>query len=188
MAKSPVSVFSPQRLDAWRFAQAGATLEGEQPLNSFQRLSQDLHSAAPADAHVRWSTRGELREAPGGGAPQAWLHLQAQTQVPLTCQRCLSAVQEFVEVDHWFRFVADEAAAEALDDDVEEDLLALEPRPSLIELIEDELILSLPLVPLHTECPQPLPNGAAAPDGHQPAEGSERPHPFAALAKLKGGS
>ena len=188
MAKSPASVFSPQRLDAWRFAQAGAHLEGEEPLSAFRRLAEDLHSPVATDAHVRWSADGALREAAGGGAPQAWLHLQAQTQVPLTCQRCLAAVQEFVEVDRWFRFVADEAAAEALDDEVEEDLLALEPRPSLIELLEDELILSLPLVPLHTECPQPLPAGAPPAGGAEPAEGSERPHPFAALAKLKGRS
>lgn len=188
MAKSPASVFSPQRLDAWRFAQAGASLEGELPLSGLQRLGQDLHGPAATDAVVRWSAHGELREGPGGGAPQAWLHLKAQTQVPLTCQRCLAAVLESIDVDRWFRFVADEAAAEALDDEVEEDLLALEPRPSLIEVIEDELILSLPLVPLHEECPQPLPGTEAGPNESQPKDGSERPHPFAALAKLKGRS
>lgn len=188
MAKSPASVFSPQRLDAWRFAQAGAHLQGEQSLVDFRRLVQDLHGPVPADVPVRWSAQGELREAAGGGAPQAWLHLQVQTQVPLTCQRCLSVMQEGIEVDRWFRFVADEAAAEALDDDTEEDLLALEPRPSLIELVEDELILALPLVPLHAQCPQPLPAGAAPTDGELPSDGSERPHPFAALAKLKGGA
>jgi uncharacterized protein len=94
-------------------------------------------------------------------------------------------VQTPVEVDRWFRFVADEATAEALDDDSEEDLLALEPRPSLVELVEDELILSLPLVPLHERCPQPL-STADGPAGGEKAPGSERPHPFAALAKLKG--
>ena len=63
MAKSPVSSFSPQRLDAWRFAQAGATLEGEQPLSAFRRLSQDLHNPAAADGLVHWSAQGEMREA-----------------------------------------------------------------------------------------------------------------------------
>lgn len=188
MAKSPASSFSPQRLDAWRFAQAGATLEGEQPLSALRRLSQDLHGPAAPESLVHWSARGEMREATGGAAPQAWLHLTAQAQVPLTCQRCLAAVQESIEVDRWFRFVADEAAAEAQDDEADEDLLALEPRPSLIDLVEDELILSLPLVPLHGQCPQPLPVGAAEPGEEPPGGGSERPHPFAALAKLKGRS
>ena len=189
MAKSPDSVFNPQRLDAWRFAQAGASLQGEQPLSAFKRLAEDLHAPASSDALVRWRASAELRDGPGGAAPQAWLHLQAQTQVPLTCQRCLAAVLENIDVDRWFRFVADEAAAEALDDDVEEDLLALEPRPSLIELVEDELILSLPLVPLHEQCPQPLPGaGTSEPADQAAAADSERPHPFAALAKLKGRS
>lgn len=183
MAKPPISEFKPQRLDAWRFAQAAARLEGEQPLASFERLALDLHAPASTDASVHWSAQGDMREQ--AGAPQAWLHLQAQTRVPLTCQRCLAAVHESISVDRWFRFVADEAAAEALDDEVEEDLLSLEPRPSLLEVIEDELILSLPLVPLHEQCPQPLAGVAIRQEGDaEPA--SERPHPFAALAKLKG--
>lgn len=183
MAKPPVSDFKPQRLDAFRFAQAAARLEGEQPLASFARLALDLHEPASSDASVHWSAQGELREQ--AGVSHAWLHLQAQTRVPLTCQRCLAAVQESVEVDRWFRFVADEAAAEAQDDEVEEDLLALEPRPSLLDVIEDELILSLPLVPLHDQCPQPLAGAPIRQEG-EPEPASERPHPFAALAKLKG--
>jgi uncharacterized protein len=121
-------------------------------------------------------------------APQAWLHLRADARVPLTCQRCLGPVQTPIEVDRWFRFVADEATAEAQDDDSEEDLLALEPRPSLIEIIEDELIMSLPLVPVHERCPQPLPDGGGSQAEGDQGGGSERPHPFAGLAKLKGRS
>ncbi|MBN9369546.1 DUF177 domain-containing protein [Hydrogenophaga sp. YM1] len=184
-SKPPASVFNPQRLDALRFAQAGARLEGDPPLTGFARLAGDLHPPVDPSERVRWQARGEMRDGPTGGAPQAWLHLEARALVPLTCQRCLAPVQTPVEVDRWFRFVADEATAEALDDDSEEDLLALEPRPSLVELVEDELILSLPLVPLHERCPQPL-SAADGPAGGEKAPGSERPHPFAALAKLKG--
>lgn len=184
-SKPPASVFNPQRLDALRFAQSGARLDGDPPLGDFQRLADDLHAPVDPAERVRWQARGEMRAGPTGGAPQAWLHLEARTHVPLTCQRCLGPVRIPLEVERWFRFVADEATAEALDDDSEEDLLALEPRPSLIGLIEDELILSLPLVPLHERCPQPLPAAIEA-DGGEKAPGSERPHPFAALAKLKG--
>ena len=48
-------------------------------------------------------------------------------------------------------------------------------------LVEDELLLAMPLVPMHGTCPQPL-TGA-------PAEVSEEPraNPFAALAALKRG-
>ena len=185
-SKPPASVFNPQRLDALRFAQAGARLEGDPPLTGFARLASDLHPPVDPSERVRWQAQGEMRAGPTGGAPQAWLHLEARALVPLTCQRCLAPVQTPVEVDRWFRFVADEATAEALDDDSEEDLLALEPRPSLVELVEDELILSLPLVPLHERCPQPLLAAEEPVGGEKAASGSERPHPFAALAKLKG--
>ncbi len=185
-SKPPTSVFNPQRLDALRFAQAGARLDGDPPLTAFQRLAGDLHGPVDPEQRVPWRAQGEMRPGPTGGAAQAWLHLEASTRVPLTCQRCLAPVQTSIEVDRWFRFVADEATAEAQDDDSEEDLLALEPRPSLIDVIEDELILSLPLVPLHERCPDPLPAAGDGADGEKPA-GSERPHPFAALAKLKGG-
>jgi uncharacterized protein len=36
-------------------------------------------------------------------------------------------------------------------------VLALEPALDLKELVEDELLLALPLVPRHEVCPEPLP-------------------------------
>src|SRR3990167_6854852 len=130
--------------------------------------------------------RGGVWGGGGGGAePAVWLHLQAETVAPLTCQRCLGAVETPLQVDRWFRFVADEATAAAEDNDCEEDLLPLEPRPSLYELLEDELLMALPLVPMHDACPVPVSmqsGDVAAADG--PVE-EQRPHPFAALSRLK---
>ena len=63
----------------------------------------------------------------------------------------------------------------------------LERALKLLDLLEDELILALPIVPRHTVCPDPLaydPGVAAAEDSAQ----TEAPaHPFAALAGLKRG-
>mgnify|MGYP001810810688 CR=1 FL=1 len=175
--------FNPHRLDAMRMARQGALLQGRRPLAHFSRLLEDLHAPVDAGAEVAWSANAELRTAPSG-APEAWLHLEATSLVPLTCQRCLEAVQTGLAVDRWFRFVADEAAALAEDDDCEEDLLALEPRPDLLAVIEDELIMELPLVPMHGRCPDTP--AALAPAPETPAA-DERPHPFSALARLKGG-
>ena len=62
-------------------------------------------------------------------------------------------------------------------------MLALGPPLDVLELIEDELILALPLVPRHEpHCPVPL----AAPEGAVSAA-PEEPHPFAALAALRKG-
>jgi uncharacterized protein len=52
-------------------------------------------------------------------------------------------------------------------------------RLDLLPLLEDELILAVPLVPRHERCPEPLPLPADEPD-EMPAE-----HPFAKLAALK---
>lgn len=177
--------FNPRRLDARRFAQVGATLTGELALTELSRLAQDLAGPIAPDARANWSARGTLRPGPAGTAPDPWLHLQVQATVPLTCQRCLAAVDTGLLVDRWFRFVADEATAEAQDDDCEEDLLPLEPRPDLADVIEDELIMALPLVPMHERCPTPpAALQAIQPDEAPPETG--RPHPFAALEKLKG--
>lgn len=169
------------------FALAGGELQADEPLARFERLAAEAvaHDGLSPDLQVRWTARGEMRPAATGGAPAPWLHLEAQTTVPVTCQRCLGPVQTALVVDRWFRFVADEATAAALDDDCEEDLLALEPRPNLHELLEDELLMELPLVPMHDACPVPVVMHAADPgvaaDGGEP----ERRNPFAELARLK---
>ncbi len=89
---------------------------------------------------------------------------------------------EALSVDRAFRFVADEATAMAEDDEAEEDLLVLGPAFDALALIEDELLMALPLVPRHPACPQPLsgPEGLAEP----PPE-LARPNPFAVLSGLK---
>ena len=93
------------------------------------------------------------------------------------------AVDVPLEVDREFRFVADEATAEALDDESEEDLLALSREFDLHELIEDELLMALPVVPKHDECPTSVPL-ASSDDDFEEAN-AEKPNPFAALAALR---
>ena len=75
-----------------------------------------------------------------------------------------------------------EAEAEAQDDDAEEDLLVLEPQFDLLALLEDELLMAFPLVPMHEQCPSP-PSFQAG-EAELPPEDA-KPHPFAALAQLK---
>lgn len=169
------------RLDLHRVADESATLEGAWPLSALSRLMQD---AGPAgDGQVHWSVRGE-RRTPPGGRPEPWLHLTAEATVRLDCQRCLQPVDETLAVARSFRFVADEATAEREDEQAEEDVLALPPRGrlDLQPLVEDELILALPIVPRHAECPAPPPLQAADPGA---AEEAPKVNPFAALAALK---
>ena len=175
---------SPDRLDVKAFAQAGAHLSGHDTLLRYQRLAEEARGLHP-DLRVDWSADGEIRSTHGLGA-ETWLRLKADATVPLICQRCLQPVDVPLQVDREFRFVADEATAEALDDDCEEDLLALRRDFNLRELIEDELIMALPIVPRHDECPQPV--QLASSDADFAAASASVPNPFAALAGLaKGG-
>ena len=111
----------PNSLDLRHLAQSGDTVSGEGAMALFPRLAAEAADAEPRQ--VRWSARAEWRRAvaaPGMGAaqpPVLWLHLNASTELPLTCQRCLTPVTESLAVDRWFRFVADEATAAAEDED-----------------------------------------------------------------------
>lgn len=179
--------FDPQRLDLPLFCRQAAQLQGDWPQAGFTRLQDSLHPL-PGDRlppPVRWRAEGSALPVTGG-EPELWLHLRAQTEVVLQCQRCLQPSTEALEVDRRLRFVRGEDEAARLDEDSDDDVLALQARTDLHELLEDELILALPLVPMHEQCPQPLrvePHerpAAAAGAGEQTP-----PHPFAALGALR---
>ena len=171
----------PQSLDVRVFSRDGATLSGQAPLAQWERLSAESEDGLVSPP-VKWQARGEA--VPEVGAQdQVWLHLQVNAVLPLLCQRCLSPLLTAVDVDRSFRFVADEATAMALDDEEEEDLLVTSREFNLIDLVEDEVILAMPLVPLHEACPEPLHMSVEDPQFEQ--EEQKRPHPFAALAGLK---
>ncbi len=174
--------FDPLRLDVTAFAKAAAELEGRWPLRQFDRLTESaVLDALPADGgDVAWHARGESRTMRGAEA-QVWLHVGATTRVPLECQRCLQAVDVPLALERSFLFVHGEDAAAQLDTDSEDDVLALTRALDLRELVEDELLLALPIVPRHEVCPVPL----VAPESvDEPL--ADKPNPFAALAALKG--
>lgn len=177
-------ITDPRRLDVAAFARAEAVLEGELASVDLPRLAA---SALPADdgatpPPVRWRAEGSLRPVTGS-EPEIWLRLQGEGAVTLQCQRCLQPVVEPLAVDRRFRFVRGEDEAARLDEELEDDVLALERSFDVIELLEDEFLLELPLVPRHESCPQPLP--MAVEPVEAPAE--ERSHPFAALEALRKG-
>ena len=173
-----------RRLNMQAFAQEGAPLIETTLLQNMERLAQEAKALAP-DSTVNWQARAELR--PGSGADDdVWLHLVAKTSVPLTCQRCMGTVATPLEVDQWYRFVATEDIAMAQDDESEEDLLVMEPHFDLLTVLEDELLMALPLVPMHDECPvAPVLQVGEEALAAQATEAGEKPNPFAVLAQLK---
>lgn len=173
--------FSADRLDVKAFAVGKGQLSGHDSLLKYKRLAQVAPKLHP-ELYVDWRATGELRERLGG-VGQVWLHLLANAQFPVVCQRCLQPMDVPLAVDRWFRFVADEATAQAQDDESEEDLLVLSREFALHELIEDELLLDMPLVPRHEHCPVAVKMSAGEEEIEpEPARAS---NPFAALADFK---
>jgi uncharacterized protein len=187
--------FRADRLDVAALATADGYLAGDDSLQKYERLKLEscrLEVDLADKERVVWRATGELVDSAGENGkikPQVWLYVTAQTHLPQTCQRCLGEVSTLLEVERSYRFVADEATAEAQDDACEEDLLAISREFNLLALIEDELLMALPQVPLHDVCPV-QPKMAAVDDDFEfgaDADGvAGKPNPFAVLAALKG--
>ena len=173
--------FAPSRLDVIGFAEEAASLSGSDGVEGYARLGAELADAATR-AHVDWTAVGESR--PGAdGAPVAWLHLQADTTLPFVCQRCLAPVPLSLKVDRWFRFAADEEVAAIEDEEADEDVLVAARDFDLKSLIEDELLMEIPVTPRHDVCPEPVQLSAEDPDFEEAS--AARPNPFAVLGALK---
>lgn len=152
-------------------------LEGVEPLESFGRLMEDLPKQTET-TEVKWSLQGHQK---AHGPALVTLRVSANPQ--LQCQRCLGLFHYAVDNDVELEVVT---SAKALDADVSESgeidneaydkILANKP-VDVLELVEDELILSLPYIPKHEECEHLV---------DLPEDNLEKkPSPFAVLEKLK---
>ena len=172
-------------LTAWthanvaELARTQTQLEGELPLSACKRLLADVLAAEPSAVFVQWRVSAFQRTASGETRPRPWLQLTAQADVHVTCQSCLEPMAVPLHVDRLFRFVATEEEALLEDEESEEDVLSEPQDVDLFALLEDEMLLALPLVPRHGGCI------AEYQDVDAPAVIEEKPNPFAALAALK---
>ncbi len=173
--------FNARRLDVRRFAEEGAALSGHEPVAGHERLMAETQGRAGASP-LNWSASGEMRN-PRHVHPEIWLHLKADAVLPLTCQRCLGPVAVPLAVQRSFRFVADEDMAAAEDEQAEEDVLALSRSFDLLELVEDELLMEMPLAPRHEACPEPVRMQVQDEDFEQASK--RRESAFAVLGKLR---
>lgn len=171
---------APTRLDIKALALSGQRLVGHDVLSHFTRLMQDLRGQSP-DVPLEWTARGEMRLG-ASGQQEPWLHLALDTFLPLVCQRCMGPVEVPVHSDRVFRFVASEEEAMAQDEECEEDLLVLSRDFNLQELIEDELLMEVPLIAKHEVCPIAVKLEAV--DAEFDAPASAKPNPFAALSGM----
>lgn len=154
-------------IDSLEFAREGDVLCGEVPVAALKRLADVLTDDAG-------SLHCELR----GGRDRegkSFLGLRAEGNLNLRCQRCLSPLPFRLEVDSRLLLVA--PGEEWPDDELADDGMdAIEAgrEQAVLPLIEDEVLLALPIAPRHEDCRPPQAAGA-----------EQRPSPFAVLAGLK---
>lgn len=190
-----MSVFSPEKLDIKEFARQNGTLSGALNLRELPRLASACASPLPPgfsdDAPViHWSANAEITKETGG-EEQVWMFLKMTAQLPLTCERCLNVMVEDLVLDFSYRFAPTEAQAAQEDAESEEVVLPISRAFNLIELCEDELLMALPYMPLHEECPAPLVQGLnhaglsfeITDDDVETA--AQKENPFAALEYLR---
>ncbi|MBY4896349.1 DUF177 domain-containing protein [Cupriavidus sp. AU9028] len=192
--------FDFRAFDLFDFCRSGGSTGGEIATHDLPRIIAETADDAPPLAGSEpfaWRMTGSVREEasePGMAARRRlFLELTVDGRMWLDCQRCLQVYAQPVSTSTRFEIAASEAEAEAapLDDD-EVDVIAGSRRFDLLPLIEDEILLALPVAPKHEICPtvhDSLVTGAdgeveSVPDDADAGE-EKRPSPFAALAKLK---
>ena len=107
----------------------------------------------------------------------------ADVQVTLSCQRCNQSFPHAVHVSYCFSPVSSDEQAEALPEAYEPVDINDFGEIDLLAVIEDELILALPVVPVHDSEHCEV-SDADMVFGKLPEE-AEKPNPFAVLASLK---
>lgn len=171
-----MSVALPEVVDAWRMVAARRMFEGRIPLTAWSRLGESL-----ADAAGECSYQVEFGRDEFGFA---FVELKAEAALPLICQRTLERFEFPVRIEQRLGLIRDEREEAALPPGYEPLLMPEDARLHPAELIEDELILAVPVVPVKP--------GTEAIEAHWEASAEEmqdeRPNPFAALSALKSGN
>ena len=130
----------PEVVDAWRMVNARRIFEGRLPLAAMSRLGDYLvDSEGDADFRIEFG-RDEFGVA--------FVEVRAQAALPLVCQRTLDRFSLTVGVEQRMGLIRDERDEAGLPPGYEPVLLPEDGRLNPAELIEDELILAVPVVPV----------------------------------------
>lgn len=166
----------PERIDAVKMFAREGSITAELPLARLQRLAGQLASDQGAVAvDLRFERDEEGRRVLSG---------TLGATVKVACQRCLQPMDLDLESSLRLFVVDTEDELQELRDDQDGVVMPEDGNLDVQALVEDELLLSLPMIPMHedTACNAAL---NALRDGEAPVE--SRPNPFAVLAGLKSG-
>jgi uncharacterized protein len=161
----------PELIEPLRLAEKGVRLGGEIELSRMSRLDKAL------GAQTGQVSIDVLFSKDENGVPTAQGAVKARLKV--LCQRCMEPMTLDIEAGIKVELSVNE---EAIGQDGDYESLFIGPGPvSLVEFVEDELILALPIAPRHPE--DQCPSGGRL--KQQDATPGRSANPFAALSKLK---
>lgn len=133
--------------DPFRLADQAAELSGQLKLTDMTRLSQLLpepKNAEPKNGIVEVTLKFEKVER------QPRIYVKVSTELHLTCQRCLQPMTNKVEIENCLVPIV--AASQAPQIAKEFEPLLTEGKPvNLLEMVENELLISIPMFPKHPE-------------------------------------
>jgi len=159
-------------IEAFEFSRLKERRDGEIPVAGLPRLAKEC---AATFGTLRWAVIGGMHES---GYPQ--LSMTVAGDVQLTCQRCLQPYVHAIESTATLVLARSDLQADQIEatlDDDSLDVIVVAPAMDLIELIEDEALLSIPQAPKHDQCPE---SEAASLENN-----AKKPSPFAALKDLR---
>ena len=160
-------------LDIDRLSEAEADVDFAVPLAELPRLAQL--------AGLAGEVRGRVHFRRTAGIAVAELNFSGTAR--LVCQRCLGTMEVGLDAATEVGLIATEADASRVPEELEP-VLAPEGRISIGELVEEELLLTLPIVPLHEEADACHVAPSVAPLAEDAAREPETQKPFAQLAEL----
>lgn len=167
----------PEYLDFEQKAKKGLEIAGSWPVNRLDRLS-DMLVDDHGDIHAELTFGQEDRVLFVSGKVKATLKV--------TCQRCMNPMDLPLETDFRLALVHDESRVDRLPEAFEP-LLLEDEAMSVPNLLEDELLLAMPLVPVHeVDCSDYLRQQKVRQqvDKVQQAEEKDKKNPFAVLKDL----
>ena len=129
-----------QPLDVSLLGREGTAFDGSLALSRFPRLSAELSEATGSvRVHLRFTHDESGRRL---------LHGEMQTELALTCQRCLQPLRLPVETEFHLALLAPDDDPEQMPRGVEP-IIVSTAHVNVLELLEDELLLCLPISPRH---------------------------------------
>ncbi len=166
----------PVSIDPFRAASSRLVYQGVVPGVQLKRLTE-LCAGDCSDVAVSLECGVDLQGI-------VYLKGKAVTELTLQCQRCMTLMTTEVTVDFCFSPCRTEAEIDELPDAYDPIECNEIGEVRLHQLIEDELIIAIPIIPLHEQADCSLGSKDIVVGEIESAQ-QERPNPFAVLEKLK---